>query len=117
MRIEDTRLPKCVIDVWRSGEGRGLRGGAGKRVNGVFPGLSQSFRHQRRSVNACSPGREGMSQDGGTGGGTFHGEMGRRRESQGWTTACSSKPVGDGRAKERIARSKRARPGLPALVD
>ena len=28
----------------------------------------------------CIPGRGGMAQDGGTGGGAFHGEMDRRRE-------------------------------------
>ena len=30
-----------------------------------------------------------MTQDGGTRGGTFHGETDRCREIQGWTTACS----------------------------
>ena len=37
-----------------------------------------------------------MAQDGGTGGGAFHGEMYRCRESQGWTTACRSMPERDG---------------------
>ena len=37
------------------------------------------------------------SQDGGTKGGTLHGEMNRCRESQGWTTACSSMPERDGK--------------------
>ena len=32
-------------DVRRNGGGRGLCGGAGKRVDGVFPGRPQSFRH------------------------------------------------------------------------
>ena len=32
-------------------------GGAGIRADGVFPGRPQSFRHQRRPVNDCSPGR------------------------------------------------------------
>ena len=67
-----------------------LRGGAGKIVNWVFPGRPQRFRHQRRPVDDCSPGRRGMAQDNGTRGGTFHGEMDRCRESQGCTTACSS---------------------------
>ena len=64
-------------------------------MNGVFPGRPQSFRHQRRPVNDCinsSPRRGGMAQDGGTRGGTFNGEMDLCRESQGWTTACSSMP-------------------------
>ena len=50
-----------VRDVRRNGEGRGLCGGAGKRVDGVFPGRFQSFRHQRRPVDDCSPGRGGMA--------------------------------------------------------
>ena len=47
--------------------------------------------YQRRPVNDyCSPGRGEMTQDGGSRGGTFHGEMDHhRRESQGWTTVCS----------------------------
>ena len=31
--------------VHRIGEGRGLRGGPGKRVDGVFPGRPRSFRY------------------------------------------------------------------------
>ena len=75
-----------VRNVWRISGGRGLRGGAEKRVDGMSPGRLPSFRYQRRPVDDCSPGREGMTHDGGT----FHGEMDRCRESQGWTTACSS---------------------------
>ena len=74
------------------GGGRGLCGGPGKRVVGVLPGQSQSFRHQRRPVDDCSPGRGGMTQNGKTRGRTFDGEMDRCRESQGWTTACSEEP-------------------------
>ena len=44
-------------DVRKNGWGRGLCKGPGKRVDGVFPGRSQSFRHQRRPVDDCSPGR------------------------------------------------------------
>ena len=58
-----------------------------------------------------------MAQNGRTRGGTFHGEMDRCRESQGWTTACSGMPERDGKDKERIAQSKRARAGSLALVD
>ena len=47
--MEDTRLPKCVMFGEMVG-GRGLCGGPGKRVDGVFPGRPQSFRHQRRPV-------------------------------------------------------------------
>ena len=52
-------------DVRRIGGGRGLCGGPGKRVDGVFPGRPQSFRHQRQPVDDCSPGRGGMAQNGG----------------------------------------------------
>ena len=103
-RMEDRRLPRCVM----FGElVRGLRGGPGKRVDGVFPGRPQSFRHQRRPVDDCSPGRGGMAQDGGTRGGSFHGEIDRCRESQGWTTASSSMPKRDGK-DQREDRPKQA---------
>ena len=60
----------------------------------------------------------GIAQDGGTRGGTFHGEMDRCRESQGWTTACSVVCLNvTGRAEERIDQSKRARAGSLAIVD
>ena len=85
-------------DVRRNGGARGLCGGPGKRVDGaVFPGRSQSFRHQRRPVDDSSPGRGGMAQNGRTRGGTFHGEMDNCRENQGWTTACSGIPERDGK--------------------
>ena len=60
-----------------------------------------------------------MAQNGGTRGGTFHSEMDRCRESQGWTTTCSGMPERDGKDqdKERIAQSKRARESSLALVD
>ena len=38
-----------------------------------------------------------MTQNGGTRGGTVHGEMDRCRGSQGWTTACSRMPERDGK--------------------
>ena len=82
-RVEDTRLPKRV----RFGA---LMGGAsvvGRRDNesmSLSSGRPQSFRYQRRPVdNYCSPGRAGLTQDGGTRGATFHAEMDRCcRESQ-----------------------------------
>ena len=72
-----------VRDVRRIDGEHGLCGGSGKRVEGVSPGRPQSFRYQRRQVNDCSPGRGGVAQDGGTRGGTFHGEIDRCGESQG----------------------------------
>ena len=41
-----------------------------------------------------------MAQNGRTRGGTFHGEMNRCRENQGWTTACSGMPERDGKNQE-----------------
>ena len=87
-RMEDTRLPKCGM----FGE---MVGGAG--CVRVFAGRPQSFRHQRRPVDDCSPGRGGMAQNGRTRGGTFHGGMDRCRKNQGWTTACSGMPERDGK--------------------
>ena len=46
--------------VRKIGGGRGLCEGPGKRVDGVFPGRPQSFRHQRRPVDDCSPEKGGM---------------------------------------------------------
>ena len=81
-RVEDNRLPKRVMLGELVG---GLRGRAGKMVDGVFPGRPQSLRHHRRPVDDCSSGQGGIAQDGVTRGGTFHDEMDRCRESQGWT--------------------------------
>ena len=74
----------------------------------VFPGRSQSFRYQRRPVGDYSPGREGMTQDGRTRGGTFH-KAGLRH-----AVVC---PNLAGRTKKRIAQSKRARAGSLVLAD
>ena len=68
-------------------------------MNRMFPGRPQSFRHQRRPVDGCSPGRGGLAQNSGTRGGTFHGEMDCCKESQGWTTECSSMLERDGKDK------------------
>ena len=65
-------------------------------MNGVFPGRPQSFRHQRRPVDDCSPGRRGM-ENGGTRGRTFHGKIDRRRKNQGWTTAYGGMSERDGK--------------------
>ena len=70
-------------------EGAGCVGGAGKRVDWVC--LSDDLR--AFGINAdqwtTAAQDEGISKwcrIGGTRGGTFHGEMDRCRESQGWTT-------------------------------
>ena len=85
-------------DVRIIGGGRRLCGGAGKRVDRCFlDDPTQCFWYQRRPMDDCSPGRGIMAQNSGTRGGTFHSEIVRRRESQGWTTACSRMPERDGK--------------------
>ena len=71
------------------GQKRGA-GGRGEATAGE-PVLSTSLRGML-SAN-CSTARGGMAQ----GGGTFHSEMDRCRESQSWTAACSSTPERDGK--------------------
>ena len=92
VRMEDTRLPECVIFGEMVG---GTVRGARKRS-----GWGQSFRHQRRPVDDCSPGRGGMAQNGRTRGSTFHDEMDRCRENQGCTPACSGMLERDGKNQE-----------------
>ena len=86
---------------------------------GLLPGRPHSFRHQRRPVDDCSPGRGGMAQNGKTRGGAFHGGIGRSlqrkpRPDYGSTVVCPSMTR---RTNERIIQSKRARAGSFALVD
>ena len=69
-RMEGKRLPKCLMFGELVGSA-GCVGGQVKRENVVFPRRPQSFRHQRRPVDDCSPRREGMAQNGETRGGTF----------------------------------------------
>ena len=59
-------------DVRRTRGRRGLFGRPGKRVNGVFPGLPQSFRYQRRPRDDCRPAWGEMAQDDGMRGKTFN---------------------------------------------
>ena len=94
-RMEDTRLPKCVM-FGEMVRGAGCAGGKEKEWMGCFLD-DQSSRHQRRPVDDCSPGRGGMAQNGRTRGGTFYGEIDRRRENQGWTTTCSGMHERDGK--------------------
>ena len=80
-------------DVRRIDGGRGLLGGPEKRVDGVFPGRPQIVRRQCRPEDDEGEWRRTAEQRGGT----FHGEIDRCRESQGWTTACSSMSERDGK--------------------
>ena len=103
-RMEDTKLPKCGIFGELVG-GAGCVGGQEKRVDGVFLGRPESFRHQRRPVGDCSPRRGGMARDGGTRGGTFRGEMDRCREASAGLRRAVVCPNVTGRTKERKAKA------------
>ena len=74
--------------------------GQEKEWIGCFLDDLKNFRHQRRPVNDCSPGRGGMAQNGGSRDGTFHDEMDRCKESQGWTTTCRRMSERDGKDQE-----------------
>ena len=54
-RMEDTRLPKCVMFGELLG-GAGCVEGQEKECMDMFPGRPQSFRHHRRPVDNCRPG-------------------------------------------------------------
>ena len=91
--------------------------GARKKSGWVFPGRPQSFRHQRRPVDDCSPGRGGMAHNG---------EIRAEHFMAKWIAAEKAKaglrhavvcPNVTGRTKKRIAQSKRARADWLALVD
>ena len=111
-RTEGRRLPKCVMFG-----GRGLRGGARKRVYGVFPGRPHSFRHQRRPVNDCSPGRGEMAQGVEQGAEHFMAKWIAEQKARAGLRHAVVCPNVTGRTKERIAQSKRARAGSLAIVD
>ena len=87
-------------DVRRTDGGRELRGRTGKRVDGVMGCFLDDLgafgiNADQWMTAAQDEGGHLMAQNGRTKGGTFHGEMGRCRESQGCTTACSSMPERD----------------------
>ena len=92
-RMEDTRLSKCVMFGELVG-GAGCVGGQEKEWMRYFLDDLRAF-----GINAdrwaTAPQDEGEWRRTVEGGGTFHGEMDRCRESQGWTTACSGMPERD----------------------
>ena len=114
--MEDTSLPKCVMFGELVG-GVDCVEGPGKRVTGVFPGRPQSFRHQHRPVDDCSPGRGGMAQDGGTRAERFLAKWMAAEKTRAGLRHAVVCPNVTGRPKERRAQSNRARAGLLAIVD
>ena len=107
-----------MCDVRRIGGGRGLHGGAGKRLGVVFPGRPQSFRHQHRPWSTAA-------QDEGKWRGTA--EQQAERFMAKWITTAEKARAGlgsavlvvcpkvTGRTKERLAQSKWARAGSLAV--
>ena len=109
-------------DARRIGEGRGLRGGAGKRVDGVFSG--RCFLDDLRAFGLNADQWTTAAQDEGEWRRTAEQRAERSmakwiasEKARAWTTACSSMPNVTGRTKQRIAQSKRARAGSLAIVD
>ena len=72
--------------------GAGCAGGQGKKWLGCLLDNLKAFGINADQWTTVAQDEGGMAQDGGTRGGTFHGEMDRCRESQGWTAACGSLP-------------------------
>ena len=68
---------------------------------GCVPWTTSEVSASTPTSGRLQPRKGEMAQDGGTRGGTFHGEMDRCSESQGWTTACSSMPKRDGDGKDQ----------------
>ena len=118
-RMEDTRLPKSVLFGEMVG-GAGCMGSQEKRVDGVFPGRPQSFRHHGINADQWTTAAQGEGEWRRTA------EQGAQHFMAKWIVpeknkaglrhaeVCSNVT---GRTKERIAQSKRARAGPLALVD
>ena len=95
-RMEDTRLPKCVMFGEMVG-GAGCVGGQEKELMGCFLDDRRAFGINADHWTTAGPGRGGMAHNSGKRDGTFHGGMDRCRESQVWTTAYSGMPERDGK--------------------
>ena len=105
-----------VRDVRRTGGARAAWGGREKSER-VFPGRPQSFRHQCRPVNDCSPGRGEMAQSAKQGEESFMAKWiaaEKVRAGLRYAVVC---PNVTGTTKERIAQSKRARADSLAILD
>ena len=94
-------------------------GGRKKKWIGLFLDDLRAFGIDAdRWTTACSrPGRGEMVQDGGTGGGPFHGKKDRRRELRAGLRHGVVCPNMTGRKKGRVCQSERARAGSLDMVD
>ena len=114
--MEDTRLPKKCVMFGELVGGAGCVGGQKKEWMGCFLDDIRTFGSNayQWTTGAQDEGKWTAEK----GAGRFMGEMDRCRESQGWTTRRTVLicPNLTGSTKERIAQSKRARAGSPAII-
>ena len=115
-RMEDTRLPKCVIAGELVGSA-GCVGGLGKECMGCFLDDLRAF-----GINANQWTTAAQDE----GGWRKTAEQGAERSMATWIAAEKGRaglrhaavcPNVTGRPKDRIAKSKRARAGSLAIVD
>ena len=86
-----------MCDVRRIDRGRGLRGGPGKKVDGVyFLDDLRAFGINADQWTTAAQDEGGWRRTAGKGAEHFMAKIDRCRGSQGWTTACSSMPERDG---------------------
>ena len=95
-----------VRDVPRTGGERALRGDAWRARKKSGWGVSWtaselSISTSTSEVGDCSRGPVRMAQNGGTRGGTFHGEIDRCRESQAWNARTLTEMTKDMIAQKR----------------
>ena len=95
-RMEDTRLPKCVMFA-KMVEGAGCVGGQEKEWMGCFLDDLRAFGINSDQWTTAAHDEGEWRRTAEQRGGTFHGKMDRCRENQGWTTACSGMPERDGK--------------------
>ena len=100
-RMEDTRLPKCVMFGKMVG-GAGCVGDQEKEWMGCFLDDLRAFGINAYQWTTAAQDDEGeWRRKAEQGAEPFHGEMDCCRESQGWTTACSGMPERDGKDQEK----------------
>ena len=106
-----------MCDVRRTGGGCGLRGGAGKIMDGVSPGRPQSFRYQRRPVDDCRPGQGEMRKTTEEGAERVITKLIVAEKAIAGLRNAVVCPNVTGRTKKRIiSRSKRVRAGLLTII-
>ena len=95
-RMEDTRLPKCVVFVEMVG-GASCVGGQEKEWMGCFLDDLRAFGINADQWTTAAQDEGEWRRTAEQGAVTFHGKMDRCRKNQGWTTACSGMPDCDGK--------------------